>query len=164
MFCINCFHVNTSVVNSRPQKKQPLVWRRRKCSHCGSTFTTEERPSLAHNVTVHLGSDALTKSETFNLGKLIISIAGSFSHAPDEAQYSSLWLAQTVEQQLSVEKQSITPDEIAVVAHHVLKKYDELAAVQYAAKHQLLTAIRRSGRPSLASRERGTGRSPSQSH
>ena len=40
MFCIKCFHAKTNVVNSRPKKKNPTVWRRRKCASCNYTFTT----------------------------------------------------------------------------------------------------------------------------
>jgi transcriptional repressor NrdR len=151
MFCINCFYKTTQVANSRPHKKKPQVWRRRACANCGAVFTTYERPSLADNKPVHLPKGA---EETFNLGKLVISIAGAFAHDSEEAAYSALWLAQTVEDTLSTEYKVITPEDIAAVTHYVLKQFDELAAVQYAAKHQLVISIRKSrGRPSL--RERG---------
>lgn len=150
MFCVNCFHPTTAVNNSRPHKKQPSIWRRRTCQQCGAVFTTYERPSLAENTPVSLPSGA---TEQFNLGRLIISIAKAFHHAPQEAQTNALWLAQTVEDQLSTQLKTITPEDIEVIVHQVLKQYDELAAVQYAAQHQLLTSVKRRGRPSLASRE-----------
>jgi transcriptional repressor NrdR len=150
MFCINCFHKNTSVVNSRPNKKQPGVWRRRQCGACGTIFTTRERPSLADNQPIHL-SDG--KTDTFNLGKLVISIAQAFTHAPKKGQYAALWLAQTVEDMLSTEREMITPQDIEATTHLVLKRFDELAAVQYAARHQLMVSLRRRpGRPSLHER------------
>lgn len=143
--------MNTKVTNSRPSKKHPDVWRRRQCQKCHATFTTHERPSLADNKPVHL-PDGTT--DTFNLGKLILSIAQAFTHAPGTAQYNALWLAQTVEDALSTEHQTITPAEIEATTHHVLKRFDEAAALQYAIKHQLLTSTRRRpGRPSM--RERG---------
>ncbi|MET0979784.1 MAG: hypothetical protein ABWX90_00845 [Candidatus Saccharimonadales bacterium] len=150
MFCINCFHKNTAVNNSRPHKKQPQIWRRRTCSNCHSTFTTYERPSLADNkpIALHDGS-----TDTFNLGKLILSIAKAFSHSSVDAQYNALWLAQTVEDMLSTERQTITPEDIEATTHQVLKKFDELAAVQYAAQHHLISSTRKRGRPSL--REHG---------
>lgn len=156
MFCINCFNPHTQVTNSRPHKKQPSVWRRRKCPRCGTAFTTYERPSLAENKPVLLEN---SKTDTFNLGKLIISIARAFTHAPDEATYNALWLAQTVEDTLSTQYTSLTSGDIAAVTHQVLKKFDELAAVQYAAQHQLISSAKRRGRP--AWRERPTGESPS---
>jgi transcriptional repressor NrdR len=150
MFCVNCFHKSTAVVNSRPHKKQPTVWRRRTCPNCGYTFTTYERPSLADNKPVHLPSG---KTDDFNLGKLVISISKAFTHSPKDAQYNALWLAQTVEDTLSTEHKVITPEDIEAVTHQTLKRFDELAAVQYAAQHQLISSTRRRGRPSL--RERG---------
>lgn len=82
-------------------------------------------------------------------------MAQAFTHTPHEAQYNALWLAQTVEDTLSTECEAITPEDIAVTAHHVLKRFDELAAIQYAARHRLMISTkRRPGRPSLRERER----------
>lgn len=145
MFCINCFHPSTAVANSRPNKKQPLVWRRRRCTECGTVFTTYERPSLAENKPVQLPGG---KEDTFNLGKLILSIAKAFTHAPIEAEYSALWLAQTVEDILSSQREMITPGDIEAVTHDALRRFDELAAVQYAAQHHLIATTRKRGRPS----------------
>jgi transcriptional repressor NrdR len=158
MFCINCFHKNTNVVNSRPQKKHPQVWRRRKCPECDTIFTTHERPSLADNKLIDLPSG---KQDTFNLGKLILSIAKAYTHAPEEAEYNVFWLAQRVEELLSTEREIITPDDIEAATHTVLKHFDELAAMQYAAQHHLISSVRKRGRPSLRVRESRTGASPS---
>lgn len=159
MFCLNCFHSKTNVANSRPHKKQPSVWRRRVCPNCGAAFTTYERPALAENKPV----EAARGSDTFNLGRLIISIARAFQHSPRAAKYDALWLAQTVEDLLSTESEVITPEDIAAATHYVLRNYDQLAAVQYAAQHQLLTSMRpRAGRPSLASHAPRRPRSPCQ--
>jgi transcriptional regulator NrdR family protein len=146
MFCINCFHKNTAVANSRPNKKQPQIWRRRYCTTCNTTFTTYERPSLAENKPVLLSSG---KTDTFNLGRLIISIAQAFTHSPNEARCSALGLAQTVENILSTEQEVVTPEDISATTHAVLKRFDEIAAIQYAARHQLISSVKRRGRPSL---------------
>jgi transcriptional repressor NrdR len=147
MFCINCFNNSTKVLNSRPHKKQPSVWRRRKCQNCGTLFTTYERPSLADNKKITLSDN---KTETFNLGKLIQSIAKAFAHSPHHAQYSSLWLAMSVEDILSTQREVITTEDITATTHDVLKHYDPLAAMQYAAQHNLIASSRkRRGRPSL---------------
>lgn len=159
MFCINCFHPTTSVTNSRPHKKQAQIWRRRKCSQCNTVFTTYERPSLADNQPVALPNG---KTDTFNTGKLILSIAKAFTHAPKQAQYDTLWLAQTVESMLSTERQVLTTEDIEAATHFVLMQFDELAAMQYAAQHQLISSTRRRGRPSLAWHGREIGASPSQ--
>ena len=154
MFCINCFHKNTTVANSRPNKRHPQIWRRRHCPECGTTFTTYERPSLAENKSISFPSGGVG---TFNLGKLIISIAKAFTHAPKEAEYNALWLAQTVEDTLSTEREVITLEDIQAAVHSTLKSFDEVAAMQYALQHKLISSTkRRRGRPSLAWREQLT--------
>lgn len=147
MICINSSNEATKVVNSRASKKTPVVWRRRQGVHSGITFTTYERPALAENKPVILPDGS---QDTFNLGKLLLSIAASFSHNQKSAQYDSLWLAQTVEDTLSMDTHVLTPGQIAQITYETLKRFDELAAVQYAARHQLISNVRRRGRPSFS--------------
>lgn len=137
MFCIHCFHTSTKVTNSRPNKKSPTIWRRRTCTDCQTTFTTYERPSLAENKPIYRPDGT---ADAFNLGKLIISIASSFSHAPSKAKYDAIWLAQTVEDLLSSQQHTITPEDIAAATHQTLLQFDELAALQYAARYGLITS------------------------
>ncbi len=158
MFCINCFHAHTTVTNSRPHKKTPSVWRRRTCEKCHTNFTTVERPSLTENKKIWVENGT---SETFNIGKLLLSIAGAFSHDSKKAQYDAIWLAQTVEDILSTQYKTITVDDISVVTHQTLKNFDELAAIQYAAKYGLIVSLKRRGRTSLAERAPRTDELPS---
>lgn len=146
MICINCFNPKTKVVNSRPHKKSSSTWRRRKCPKCQALFSTTELPSLEENQNILSSSG---QSRPFNAGKLVISISKAFAHDPERAQYDSIWLARTVEEILSTEYTSLTNDDIAAVTHQTLKRFDELAAVQYAARHQLIVSTKRRGRPSL---------------
>ena len=149
MFCINCSHPDTTVINSRPHKKTALVWRRRRCTKCHETFTTYERPSLADTQLV-IRSDG--KKDTFNLGRLIQSIAVAFPHKPHSAKYDSMALAETIESILLITRsQPLTPASIAETTYQTLQRFDQLAAMQYGARHQLVTSIRHRGRPSLTS-------------
>lgn len=151
MFCINCFHIKTSVVNSRPHKKQPTIWRRRQCVKCHTIFTTLERVAITDQREVHSADNS---SHPFNIGRLVISISQAFTHNIHSSKYDSLWLAQTVEATLIAQTRGdLTTDQIGHTTYNVLKKYDELAAVQYAARHRLISSLRKRGRPSLASPE-----------
>ena len=85
----------------------------------------------------------------FNIGRLTISIARSFQHNLHAARYDSLRIAETVEAKLLTSGTSLSADDIAAVAHATLKHYDPVAAVQYAAQHDLVTTTRRPGRPSV---------------
>ena len=144
MICINCFHEKTTVTNSRQHKKHPSVWRRRKCSKCQTVFTTYETPSLDGKLII----DHDKNTRPFNLGKLTISIAKSFQHNPEEADFSSLHLAQTIEERLIIEIREPSVDDITAMTHATLKAYDPIAALQYAAQHELIITKRRPGRPS----------------
>ncbi len=140
MFCVNCFNRKTQVTNSRSAKKNAAVWRRRHCNHCKADFTTYERPSVAENKTI-LSGDGTTK--LFNIGKLIVSIALSFGHDKNKADYDALWLAHTVEDILSTQIRSISSEDISAITHQTLKAYDDLAAMQYAARHGLVTSSKK---------------------
>jgi transcriptional regulator NrdR family protein len=148
MFCLNCFHKTTTVTNTRTRKDHPQTWRRRHCLRCGITFTTYERPSLSENKAIYF---SIGKSERFNLGRLVLSIARAFSHSPNDAKNQSLFLAQTIEDTLSSQREVITREDIAAITHQILKRFDEAAAMQYAIQHNLITSTKRRGRPSLAS-------------
>jgi transcriptional regulator NrdR family protein len=153
MICVNCFHGKTKVSNSRPHKKAAGTWRRRQClnPNCGITFTTYEKPALDELIAVHYGSgDDSKTSAPFSLSKLTLSIAGSFSHDQAARQLHSLPLAETVEQLLISQVKQPSADDIAATTHQVLKRFDELAALQYAATHGLVATTRkRRGRPSM---------------
>ena len=146
MICLNCFHAKTRVANSRPHKKQPTVWRRRKCPACRATFTAYERPSLEDQLVISPSS----QPQPFNIGKLTISIAKSFQHDKQTADYSSFFLAQTVETKLILRQKEISTDDILAITHETLKNFDAVAALQYAAQHDLITLRRRPGRPSIS--------------
>lgn len=146
MICINCFHDKTNIVNSRGHKKHPSTWRRHRCPQCQTTFTTYEQPTLDGSYV--LGRDG--QQRPFNLGKLIISIAHSFQHDTDEGASASLALAQTVQEKLLIQHREISSEDIMAVTHHTLECYDPVAAMQYAAQHDLITTKRRRGRPSTS--------------
>lgn len=150
MICINCFHKNTMVVNSRPHKKQSSVWRRRACGECGKVFTTLEQPSLSHGFKIATSDGPVP----FNLGLLIISIAEAFTHNPKEGKKHALPLAETVEVTLASQLREVSKEDIEATTHQILKRFDGLAALQYAAKHRLIVdaSLSRRGRPSVVAR------------
>ena len=145
MICINCFHEKTRVTNSRQHKKHPSVWRRRTCERCQAIFTTKELPA-AENLQV-LQKDK--SSSQFNLGKLIISIGRSFQHNKELADQHSYDLALTVQEILIIQTKHPSTDDISAATHAVLKRFDQMAALQYAAQHNLITHRKRPGRPAI---------------
>lgn len=150
MFCVNCSNKDTSVVNSRPHKRQPLVWRRRSCSRCGHLFTTDERPRM-HEL-YEIQDTTTSQIMPFNAGILLISIASSFQHNREKGAVVAWDIMQTVIELLSTECQNnLTTDEITIVTHRCLERFDKAAAMSYALQHHLISGNRKPGRPSLSS-------------
>lgn len=150
MVCIYCFHTKTRVTNSRTHKKYPQTWRRRQCENCKQTFTSYER---AASDTLRVISPTSRQPRPFSLGILTISIAQAFTHQqPEQAARDSYELAHTVElrllQEAAATQHTVTSQTITHITYSTLKQFDEMAGLQYAAKHQLITSLRRRGRPS----------------
>src|ERR1700731_3135221 len=85
MICPYCGS-STQVTNSRRQKKDIRVWRRRHCDNCGAIFTTFETLDMASLRLANIDSKA---SEAFSGTKLLISIYESCKHrksAPEDAR------------------------------------------------------------------------------
>lgn len=146
MICINCFHGKTSVLNSRRNKASPVVWRRRKCQACNKIFTSYETPALDSSMVLQRDNT----STPFSIGKLIISIANSFKHDKHGAEYDSYDLAKTAEQSLLSSGKPLSADDITAITHDILRRFDPVAAIQYAAQHDLVILKRRPGRPSTS--------------
>lgn len=158
MICINCSAKDTSVTNSRPRAKSASVWRRRRCSNCRVVFTTEERPLSIINERVYHENGL---SESFSLSRLTISINASFTHDVESGRKCSLDLAENTALRLAASGNKLNTELIAATTHDTLKKFDQAAALQYAIKHDLLTTLKRVGRPSLVSHVRPSRQSPS---
>ena len=158
MICIKCSSIRTAVTNSR-KLKQFTVWRRRHCINCDTTFTTYESPSLADILVVRsppkipLQQNQIDRQDTtFNSGRLLLSVAAAFTHTPETIKLDALHLIRTIETELLVSMKSgqlLSTDLIVNTAYGVLKRYDELAGLQYAAQHKRITNLRRRGRPSF---------------
>lgn len=132
MICIKCGQNNTSVINSRQNKKTSTVWRRRRCKDCGQIYTTYEDVALDQ---IQVMSDKNTLP--FHHAKLLISIANCFEHIPAKRAENAEALAKTVEAKLLHAGSKTTPTAICEAVYASLKHYDRLASVQYAAKHPI---------------------------
>lgn len=158
MFCINCSYPSTQVTNSRPSKKLPSIWRRRKCPACLYIFSTDERPRYT-DITV---TDSIDGSKTpFNPGTLTISIASSFQHNQTHGRTAAWDLMETITAKLfGVTAEPVTTDLLARLTYDTLRAYDQVAGAQYALTHHMITTSKKRGRPSLgdvaASRDRET--------
>lgn len=134
MICIYCRHP-TSVVNSRHNRRDNKVWRRRRCETCGAVFTSIERPEYASSFVVQKSNSQLT---SFVRDKLFVSIFKSCGHRPDPIT-DAMALTDTVLSKIpDVAKDGLIPaSKLTALTLSTLKRFDTAAAVQYEAFHPL---------------------------
>lgn len=146
MICIYCFHGKTDITNSRGHAKDAATWRRHSCPHCGRVFSTIERPVMAD--TYRIGG------QPYSHTRLSASLMRAFGHLSGDSRYQTVdWLIGTIEKAIVAQAHDaeLAKNELGALIYGILKNYDVVASVQYAAQNGLVAAIskRRRGRPSL---------------
>lgn len=132
MVCIYCKH-KTQVINSRPQRKPIGTWRRRKCLHCSSVFTSKELPDLESSLRVRAISGALSP---FYRDKLFISLLSSLSHRQSSLKDAAS-LTDTIIGKLQGNSKAgvIEAPHITKEVLGVLRRFDKAACTHYLAHH-----------------------------
>lgn len=132
MVCIYCSG-NTSVVNSRPQKRSNNIWRRRSCSKCAAIFTTIESPDTSSSIIVKHADGSVTP---FLRDKLFMSILKSL---PENDQYeSAAELSTTIIASLVGQPEKLKPINVADIiktSQTVLRRYNKTAYLRYSAEY-----------------------------
>lgn len=133
MVCIHCGS-ETSVINSRPQKRLNQIWRRRRCNSCDSVFTTQE---TAHYDAAWLVLGRSGSLEAFSRDKLFISIHKSIQHR-STALSDAGSLTNTVIKKLAAQTQSgaVSSKIIAQIVQVALNRFDKAASSHYQAFHR----------------------------
>lgn len=133
MVCIYCGS-STRVTNSRLQKRNNAVWRRRVCEKCSGIFTTLESADLMTAIRVKHGSSL----EPFIRDMLLISVYEACKHRP-KALEDAIGLTQTISSDIM---KQISPEgviersRVAELAYAVLERFDPVAATVYMAYHK----------------------------
>ncbi|MDQ5886021.1 MAG: transcriptional repressor NrdR [Patescibacteria group bacterium] len=133
MVCIYCGS-ETSVSNSRKQKRRNTIWRRRVCDGCHATVTTIESVDLENSLIVI----ADKHHQPFSRDKLFISIYESCKHRND-AQASATALTDTIIALLYhlITDASVARSDIIKTTVKVLHRFDGPASVHYKAFHPI---------------------------
>ena len=133
--------MKTKVTNSRVHKKTAQVWRRHHCELCRHSATTYERVALFEELTI---KNRRGKLQPYNLGVLLVDLHEALLRSSSEAAQDAFWLTRSIEDDLMVlGRQTITTTELKAIAHAALARFNTMAGIQYAAKHQLLDKIKR---------------------
>ena len=124
---------DTRVTNSRPSKKYPEVWRRRKCHTCDAVWTTREYIDLSTSHRVRTRHKHL---QAFSRDKLFLSVKNALQHRKT-ALDDAIALTDTIV--AKVMKHSKDPvveiTQIVEITSTVLRHFDKTAAAVYDAKH-----------------------------
>jgi transcriptional repressor NrdR len=137
MVCIYCGH-ETRVTNSRLQKRNNQVWRRRQCETCNAVFTTHESVDLSQALLV----DYKGSQRPFLQDLLFTDVLLAMQDRKD-VYTGAREVTSTVIQKLlkSPEKPLFLPSTISKTTAEVLKKFDKRAYLRYAAEHPSVQAL-----------------------
>lgn len=133
MVCSYCQH-KTQVINSRLQKQQNTVWRRRRCLQCGAIVTTEETVRYDNAFRLQRPDGAL---EPFSRDKLLLSLHASLGHRPTAVDDATALCATIIGQIIASAPQAAVIElaTLREIAATCLSRYDEAAATHYRAYH-----------------------------
>lgn len=120
MECPYCHKSLTEVTNSRPTKGNAQIWRRRKCSSCGDTFTTHEVVDLSHLIVIKKSG----KTEMFSRIKLYSGIYGATigSKTPNREKVVEKITREIEREILFLKKKKMNSQEIADIVLYKLRK------------------------------------------
>lgn len=124
----------TKVTNSRHQKRQNTVWRRRQCLGCSSLVTTEETISYESVLMVQTSNGRLV---AFSRDKLLISLYKSLAHRPT-ASSDAAALCNTILGAVRTAQDASALISQQLIANHAascLTRFDDLAGHHYRAYH-----------------------------
>jgi len=134
MVCIYCGN-QTKVTNSRLQKRNNQVWRRRECLVCHAVFTTHEAIELESALSVSLNGQFSPFMPDLLLKELVLVL----KDRKDVYTASREVLGTVVAKLLALpQKPVFEPPDISKTTSEVLKRFDRQAYLRYAADHPSL--------------------------
>lgn len=140
MVCLYC-QSETSVVNSRLQRRANQVWRRRKCQVCKSVFSTLESADLSLSLSFRTSQNShnnKTSLQPFQRDILFASILDSCKHRKTPVSDATA-LTGTILGRLRPHMTGaiVDRDQVVKTCLQILKRFDKAAAVHYQAFHPL---------------------------
>lgn len=131
MVCVYCGN-ETQVTNSRHQKRNNQVWRRRRCLKCRAVFTTIESTDYANALRVQDGSDFKPFLADLLYTEVLLALSDR-----KQAYIDAREVTATIIKALLQHKSSplFSANEISQVTAGVLKRFDKQAWHRYAAEH-----------------------------
>jgi transcriptional repressor NrdR len=134
MVCVYCGG-KTKVTNSRLQRRNNRVWRRRQCLVCHSILTTHEAVELESALSVEQNGQTTAFLPDLLLKELMMAL----KDRQDVYTASGEVLGTVVRKLLTLpQKPLFTPADISKATAEVLKRFDKRAYLRYVADHSSL--------------------------
>jgi len=131
MVCVFCGN-ETQVTNSRHQRRNNNVWRRRRCGACHSVFTTIESVDYASALRVNVNGDF----KPFLSDLLYTEVLLTLSHRKMAYMDAREVTNTIIKNLLGLPSHPLfLPTDISRVTAQVLQKFDKRAWHRYAAEH-----------------------------
>lgn len=131
MVCLYC-NSKTRVINSRPQKRNNQIWRRRQCLSCRAVFTTHEGIDLSSLLIVEIG----TKPQPFLVDKLFTEVLLAVQEHKNCYEVAREATSTIVAKLLKTPGKPVyDTKQISQITAQVLKRLDRRAWLRYIAEH-----------------------------
>ena len=130
MYCPNCHHSDTRVIDSRPEREGRSIRRRRECEKCQFRFNTAERVTGGNLQVVK--NDG--RKEQFDFDKLHQSIAIACGKRPISRQQISDIVREVYESMFS--KHEVSSKVIGEKVMTLLKELDQIAYIRFASVYR----------------------------
>lgn len=142
MECIYCGG-ETSVTNSRGQKRNNQVWRRRKCGACGAVFTSHE----AIDLSIALVVDYEGSTKPFIADMLFTEVLLALQDRKDCYLAAREVTSTVIRELLKLPNMpQIDPRQISQTTAKVLKRLDKRAYLRYVTEHPSLQEKKPAGK------------------
>lgn len=130
MLCPKCNHIDSKVIDSRPEKEGRFIRRRRECESCSFRFSTMEKIVLGNFLVVK--SDE--KKEDFSLEKLTKSILLACGKRPVSENQIREMVRGLAEKWMA--RSEVSSKEIGETVMNLLKEIDHIAYIRFASVYR----------------------------
>jgi transcriptional repressor NrdR len=134
MICVYCGH-ETKVINSRLQKRNNQVWRRRQCLACKAVFTTHEAIDLPNALLVQSGASTKAFLPDLLFTEVLLALQDRKNCYVDAREVTNTVIKNLLK---LPESPLFAPEQISKLTSKVLGRLDNRAGLRYMAEHPSL--------------------------
>jgi transcriptional repressor NrdR len=133
--CPYCRSASSDVYNTRSTKFGTQIWRRRRCTKCGQSFTTYEQPDLAFLRVSHASGKPARYSRALLFSEIYAAFEGSKAQPALIDAVTDTVEAKILDLQLDI----VTSRQIAEIVLATLQHFSMPAFLRYLSSHAELS-------------------------